>query len=179
MRCVRILFIFHFAFCFQNLNAQLSHGIPESVGLDSNYIQAKVDSLMTLGINQKAFPGAQLLVAKKGTIIFHQAYGYHTYDSLQKVGLNDIYDIASVTKITGPLPALMKLYEEGKIDLDIPFSTYWKDWQHQKDKKDITLRELLAHQSGIKAYIPFITEVQKKGELKRRCLLYTSDAADD
>ncbi len=125
---------------------------------------------MTLGIHQKAFPGAQLLVAKKGKIIFHQAYGYHTYDSIQKVGLNDVYDVASVTKIIGPLPALMKLYEEGNIDLDIPFSNYWKDWRHQKDKQNITLRELLAHQSGIKPYIAFLNEVQKKGKLKKRFL---------
>ena len=123
---------------------------------------------MTLGITKKAFPGAQLLVAKKGKIIFHQAYGYHTYDSIQKVNLDDVYDLASVTKITGPLPALMKLYEEGKIKLDVPFSTYWTDWKNQKDKKNITLRELLAHQSGIKPYVIFLNEVLKKGKIIKR-----------
>jgi serine-type D-Ala-D-Ala carboxypeptidase len=152
----------------QFTSAQLRYDTPDSVGLDADYIQGKVDSIMTLGIREQAFPGAQLLVAKKGNIIFHQAYGYHTFDSIQKVGLDDIYDLASVTKITGPLPALMKLYDEGKLDLDAPFSTYWPSWKHRKDKKDITLRELLAHQSGMQPYIVFLNQVLKKEKLKRR-----------
>ncbi|MCH7523436.1 MAG: serine hydrolase [Bacteroidetes bacterium] len=150
------------------ISAQLQYATPEEIGLNSNYIQRKIDSIMTLGIKENAFPGAQLLVAKNNKIIFHQAYGYHTYDSIQKVALNDIYDLASVTKIIGPLPALMKLYDEGKLDLDVPFSTYWKSWKHRKDKKNITLRELLAHQSGLQPYIVFLNEVLKNGKLKRR-----------
>ena len=165
---IKTLTLCSFLFCVQIISAQLTNDTPESVGLNSDYIQTQVDSVMTLGITEKAFPGAQLLVAKQGKIIFHQAYGYHTYDSIQKVNLDDVYDLASVTKITGPLPALMKLYEEGKIKLDVPFSTYWTDWKHQKDKKDITLRELLAHQSGIKPYIIFLNEVLKNGKLKNR-----------
>lgn len=160
-----ILFTLLNCFC---LNAQLEYGTPESVSLDSKFIQSKVDSIMTLAISKEAFPGAQLLVAIKGKIIFHEAYGYHTYDSIEKVKLNDIYDLASVTKILGPLPALMKLYEEGKIDLDKPFSHYWKSWRYKKDKKNITLRELLAHQAGLQPYIVFLSDVIKKGKLKNR-----------
>ena len=159
---------FAFLFIVQLTHAQLEYGSPESVGLDSIYIQVKVDSIIQTGIKEHAFPGAQVLVAKQGKIIFHQAYGYHTYDSIQKVGLDDLYDLASVTKITGPLPALMKLYEEGKLDLDKPFSDYWKPWRHRKDKKDITLRELLAHQSGLQPYIVFLNDVVKKNTLKKR-----------
>ncbi|HKK11943.1 MAG TPA: serine hydrolase, partial [Flavobacteriaceae bacterium] len=162
---IGLLFIF---FNYLHLNAQLEYATPQSVGLDSIYIQTKVDSIMTLAITKEAFPGAQLLVAKQGKIIFHQAYGYHTYDSIQKVESNDLYDLASVTKIMGPLPALMKLYEEGRLDLDKPFSHYWKSWRHRKDKKDITLRELLAHQSGLQPYIVFLSDVLKKGKLKSR-----------
>ncbi|MGK0254582.1 MAG: CubicO group peptidase (beta-lactamase class C family) [Mariniflexile sp.] len=168
---------FIFLVCFnQNIYSQntkessttLSFGSPKEVGLDAVYIQTKVDSIMTLGIKEKAFPGAQLLVAKNNKIIFHQGYGFHTYDSIQKVGLNDIYDLASVTKITGPLLALMKLYDEGKLDLDVPFSTYWKSWKHKKDKKKLTLRELLAHQSGLQPYIVFLNDIIKNGTLKKR-----------
>lgn len=154
--------------CSQLTQAQLQYDTPESVDLNSEYIQTKVDSIMTLGITKKAFPGAQLLVAKQNKIIFHQAYGFHTFDSIQKVGLDDVYDLASVTKIVGPLPALMKLYEEGKLNLDVPFSTYWKSWRHKKDKKDITLRELLAHQSGLQPYIVFLSDVLKNGKPKNR-----------
>ena len=150
------------------VSAQLTYDTPESVGLNSNYIEFNVDSIMNDAITQKAFPGAQLLVAKKGKIIFHKTYGFHTYDSIQKVSKDDIYDLASVTKITGPLPALMKLYEEGKIDLDAPFSNYWTSWKNRKDKKEITLRELLAHQAGMNPYIVFLSEVLKNGKPKQR-----------
>lgn len=131
---------------------------------------------MTIGIKEKAFPGAQLLVAWKGEVIFHKAFGFHTYDSIQKIALNDIYDLASLTKILGPLPALMKLYEEGKIDLDVPFSTYWKPWRKEKDKKDLTLREILAHQAGLEPYIVFVKQVLKNRHLKSR-FIRTSPSA--
>lgn len=148
---------------------ELSYAKPSELGLDSVYIHSKVDSIITEAIEKEAFPGAQILVAKDSKIIFHKAYGFHTYDSIQKVALNDIYDLASVTKITGPLPAIMKLVDEGKLKLDIPFSTYWKPWQKVADKKDITLREILAHQAGLTPYIVFLNEVIKKnGKLKRR-----------
>jgi CubicO group peptidase (beta-lactamase class C family) len=150
------------------VSAQLTYNTPESVGLNSSYIEFNVDSIMNDAINQKAFPGAQLLVAKKGKIIFHKTYGFHTYDSVQKVAKDDIYDLASVTKIVGPLPALMKLYEEGKIDLDTPFSNYWTSWKNRKDKKNITLRELLSHQAGMNPYIVFLSEVLKNGKPKNR-----------
>lgn len=142
--------------------------MPYSAPVNGDYINTQVDSIMQLAIKEEAFPGAQLLVAKQGQIIFHEAYGYHTYDCINKVSLNDIYDLASVTKIVGPLPALMKLYEEGKLDLDAPFSNYWNAWKHKKDKKHITLRELLAHQSGMQPYIVFLSRVFKNGKIKKR-----------
>ena len=150
-------------------SGKLTYGLPSEVGLDSSYVHTKVDSIITNGIKMEAFPGAQVLVAKNARVIFHKAYGFHTYDSIRPVALNDIYDLASVTKITGPLPALMKLVDEGKLDLDKPFSTYWKPWQNIKDKKDLTLREILAHQAGLEPYIIFLNEVIKKnGKLKGR-----------
>jgi CubicO group peptidase (beta-lactamase class C family) len=123
---------------------------------------------MHAAIRAQAFPGANLLVAKNGKTLFHKAYGYHTYDSLVRVGPNDVYDLASVTKITGPLPALMKLHGEGKLDLDAPFANYWKPWKKRKDKKELTVREVLAHQAGLTPYIIFLNEAMRKGELKKR-----------
>lgn len=148
---------------------ELIHALPSTLGFDEAFIDQKVDSIMEMGIDSLAFPGAQLLVAKNDTVIFHKAYGFHTYDSIQPVALNDLYDLASVTKISGPLPALMKLVDEGKLDLDQPFSTYWRPWRHRKDKKDLTLREILAHQAGLIPYIVFLQQVlRKNGEVKKR-----------
>lgn len=150
-------------------NAELTYANPSEVGLDSLIINIKVDSVMAHAIENNAFPGAQLLVAKDSKVIFHKAYGFHTYDSIQEVSLNDIYDMASVTKITGPLPALMKLVDEEKLKLDVPFSTYWKPWRNIKDKKDLSLREILAHQAGLTPYIVFLnTVIKKNGKLRKR-----------
>ncbi len=147
---------------------RLKYTIPEEENLDTAFITNGVDSIMSLAIKSHAFPGAQLLVAKNNKVIFHNTYGYHTYDSLVKVKADDIYDLASVTKITAPLPALMKLYDEGKITLDSPFSQYWKSWKHKKDKNELSLREILAHQAGLRPYIVFLAEVLKNGKLKKR-----------
>jgi CubicO group peptidase (beta-lactamase class C family) len=107
-------------------------------------------------------------VAKEGKVIFHQAFGFHSYDSLRPVNVQDLYDLASVTKITAPLPALMKLVDEGKINLDVPFSNYWKPWKRRKDKKELTLREILAHQAGLVPYIVFLNRVMKDKQFKKR-----------
>src|SRR5690606_6950992 len=134
---------------------ELIHALPSKMGLDNALVHHKVDSIMTLGIRQKAFPGAQLLIAKNDTVIFHKAYGHHTYDSIRAVTTQDLYDLASVTKITGPLPAIMKLVDQGLLELDRPFSQYWEPWRKIRDKKDLTLREILSHQAGLIPYIAF------------------------
>lgn len=170
-----------------SINAQkLTYGNPSEVQMDSLFMYQQVDSIITNAIQKEAFPGVQILVARKHKIIFHKAYGFHTYDSIQKVQLNDLYDIASVTKILGPLPAIMKLYDEGKIDLDLPFSNYWKPWKGRTDKKNLTLREILAHQAGLNPYIVFLSEILKKDKtMKSRFVKenskknYTNQAYDN
>ncbi len=170
------LLFFTLVMSFGFAQRELIHAYPSKLGYDETYINQKVDSIMEMGIDSLAFPGAQLLVAKNDTIIFHKAYGFHTYDSIQPVALNDLYDLASVTKISGPLPALMKLVDEGKLDLDKPFSNYWKPWRHRKDKKDLTLREILAHQAGLVPYIVFLQKVlRKNGKIKKRFVHRSSD----
>ncbi len=164
-----------FLLCISLQAQKLEYGNPSEVQMDSLFMHQKVDAIITDAIQKQAFPGVQILVAKKHKIIFHKAYGFHTYDSIQKVQLTDVYDIASVTKILGPLPAIMKLYDAGKIDLDASFSTYWKPWKIRKDKKNITLREILAHQAGLDPYIVFLREVLKKNNtLKSRFVKTTA-----
>ncbi len=151
---------FHRILIFLSFFAQYGHGQVQT---------ARVDSIIEDGIRQYAFPGATVLVSHKDSIIFHKTYGFHTYDSIQPVQANSLYDLASVTKILGPLPALMKLVEEGKLDLDLPFSNYWQPWRKYRDKKKLTLRQILAHQAGLQPYIVFLNQIRtKKGRLKKR-----------
>lgn len=132
-------------------------------------IHDRVDAIMEEGIIDKAFPGAQFMAVKNGQVVFHKAYGYHSYANRVPVGRNDLYDLASVTKIAAALPAIMKLVDDGKLDLDTPFSTYWPSWKAQPAKKELTLREILAHQAGLHPYIVFVNTLKKKnGEFKRK-----------
>ena len=147
---------------------RLGYTLPEAVGMNSGYIDQHVDSIVHKAIEEKAFPGCQILVAKNKKIIFHKTYGYHTYDKKQPVKLNDLYDLASITKIAAVTPALMKLNEEGKFNLDEPLSKYWKDWQHS-NKEDLTFRKILSHQARLLPYIAFHKDTQEKnGALKKR-----------
>ncbi|MEM9648210.1 MAG: serine hydrolase [Bacteroidota bacterium] len=168
-------FLFGFLIVLQTSLAQnqLSYSTLSEMGLDEVRINQQVDSIMTLGIRQEAFPGAQVLVAKNNKVVFHKAFGFHTYDSVQAVGPNDIYDLASVTKITAPLPGIMKLVDEGKLDLDAPFSNYWKAWAKRKDKKNLTLRQILSHQAGLTPYIIFLNRVMKDDKIKTRFIRTT------
>ncbi len=153
-------------------NDCFSYTIPEEAGINSNKLQSQVDSLAELGIKKKAYPGCQVLIAKDGNVIFHKCYGFHTYDSIQKVTRENIYDWASVTKVTGPLPALMKFVDEGKINLDAKFSDFWPDFKGS-NKENLKFREVLAHQSRLASWIPFwSTTLNEDGELDKN--IFTS-----
>lgn len=151
---------------------RLKYSMPEDAGLSSLKINRGIDSIVNIALNQKAYPGCNVLIAKDGKIIFQKAYGFHTYENRTPSSLDDIYDLASVTKVCGALPAIMKLNEDGKYLLDEPFSTYWPDWRrrflHPSNKSDITLREMLAHQSGLVPFIPFYRESMKDKKLSNK-----------
>jgi CubicO group peptidase (beta-lactamase class C family) len=127
---------------------------PEEVGIDSRFLYSSIDSLMQLALDSQATPGAQILIAKDGKMIFEKAYGHHTYEAEHPVDLDDIYDFASITKITGSLPALMKLDDEGKIGLDQTLGELYPEFS-RSNKADIKLLDLLTHQGRLVAWIPF------------------------
>ncbi len=135
-------------------NSTLAYTLPEEVGIDSKILEHKIDSIALLGIEKEAYPGCQVLIAKNGNVIFHKCYGYHTYAKKQKVEKDNLYDWASLTKVTGPLPAIMKLVEENKMNLDDTFSKYWTDFIGS-NKRHVTIREILAHQARLASWIPF------------------------
>nr|WP_321451677.1 glycoside hydrolase family 3 N-terminal domain-containing protein [uncultured Carboxylicivirga sp.] len=151
---------------------RLSYTQPEAVHLNSNFINAKVDSVVNAGLLMKAFPGCRVFVAINGKVIFNKCYGYHTYDSIEPVQLDDVYDLASVTKISGPLPLIMKGVDEGLMDLDQPFSVYWPDWKkklfHSSNKENLSFREVLTHQAALTPYINYYPFTLKDGDYKKK-----------
>lgn len=117
-------------------------------------LEHKIDSIVKAAIDSQATPGCQILVSHQGRLVLHKAYGTHTYIDSQLVKLNDIYDIASVTKIMSTTLAVMKLVENGDIKLDEKLSTYLKDLR-KTNKKDIILKDVLTHRAGLQEWIPF------------------------
>lgn len=131
----------------------LSYGNPEWVGMESQYLDS-IDLLAQEMIQKMAAPGCQVLVAKDGKIVFERSYGYLTYDSLIGVAPHTLYDLASLTKVSSTLLAVMSLSESGQIHLDSTVSYYLPAYKNT-NKEKITIREILAHNAGLPSYIPF------------------------
>ena len=131
----------------------LSYGLPESVGMSSYRLQ-KVDSVAQMSVDSLMTPGLQLLIARKGKVIYNKNFGKHTYEGNTKVKNNDIYDVASLTKILATLPLLMELEEKGVVSLDSKLGNLLPEY-NRSNKKSITLKEMLSHYARLKPWIPF------------------------
>lgn len=121
---------------------------PESVGFDSKKL-SRVDSIITAAIRDSAFPAAQVCVVKEGVVAFNKAFGRFTYDtSSPQTSLQSLFDLASLTKVLATTSAVMKLYDDGKISLDDKAGKFIPQFTQGK-KSEITIRHLLAHNSGL------------------------------
>lgn len=140
---------------------RLKYSIPEDVGIKTKDL-ARIDSIAYEAITNKATPGCQILVAKDGKIFYQKSFGHYTYDDTSCVVNNaSIYDLASVTKVSGTLPALMSLYEQKKMNLDSTLKTYLPEAANT-NKGDLVIREILTHKAGLKDWIPFYMETMMK-----------------
>ena len=132
---------------------RLGYSIPEGSGMDSRVL-SRIDKIVREAISEKATPGCQVLVARKGKVIFEKSYGYFTYDSINAVTDETIYDIASITKVMATLQAVMFLEERGSIDLNQKASYYLPELA-ESNKRNLYIRDLLTHQAGLLPFIPF------------------------
>lgn len=140
---------------------RFSYTLPEDAGLSSKILYRGVDSLVAQAMNAKGIPGCQILVAKDRKVVLYKAYGLHDYSDTVKVKTTDLYDLASVTKISTGLPALMKLYDEHKFTLDNTLADYIPRFK-RSNKGDIPLKDILTHQAGFIPYIAFWKNTLKK-----------------
>ncbi|HEY2725832.1 MAG TPA: serine hydrolase, partial [Parafilimonas sp.] len=136
---------------------KLQEAKPIEVGLDSTKLSV-IDSLAYDAIAQHATPGCVVLVAKNNKIVYNKAFGNLTYNNNQPVTLNTVYDLASVTKISATTLAVMKLYEEGKLDLHKTLGDYLP-WVRNSNKSNLIIQDVLLHQAGLVAFIPFYKEI--------------------
>ncbi len=129
---------------------------PNALGINNKELD-KLDEMIESAIRSGAFPGCRILVAKEGKVFYDKPFGYLDTTKKNNVDVNTIYDIASITKVAATTLALMKLYEEGKLNLDASLGSYLPIVQGT-DKEHLLIRDILTHQAGLKAWIPFYKE---------------------
>ncbi len=133
--------------------SRLGYHEPEEVGANAIRLDV-IRDIVEEGIEKKAFPGCQVLVAKEGTIIYNQSFGHFNYDQKQPVDEHAVYDLASVSKATGTLLGVMKAYDEKKFVLNDKISKYVTELKGS-NKENLNIKELLYHQSGVISSINF------------------------
>ena len=143
---------------------RFKYTVPEDAGMDPKQLEW-IDSIVTKGISDKAFPGCEVLLAKDKKIFYYKAFGYHTYENKRIVKKDDIYDLASVTKIGATTASVMKLVGEKKINVNDSLYRYLP-WLDGTNKRNIVIREMMAHQAGLKDWIPFYLHTLEKGDYK-------------
>ena len=134
---------------------RLSYSLPEEVGIASELLQ-EIEHIALEGIRQRAYPGCQILVAKDGVVIYEREFGHLDYGHNAEVTNQTVYDLASVTKASATLPAVMKLYDDKKLARQDPISRFVPQTRGT-DKANINIRSLLLHESGIVSFIPYYT----------------------
>jgi beta-glucosidase-like glycosyl hydrolase/CubicO group peptidase (beta-lactamase class C family) len=132
---------------------RLGFALPENVGMDSSKL-VKIESYANYAINKKMAPGIQVLVARKGKVIYQKSFGYFTYENKTKVNNETVYDIASLTKIIATLPNVMQQYDSQKINMQTTLGELLPIFKNSA-KQDIPFKDLLSHYARLQAWIPF------------------------
>ena len=132
----------------------IGYDIAENVGIDGKKLNFKIDSIANILINDGSAPGCQVLVARRGKIIFEKCYGYTDYRKTQKVEIEDLYDMASVTKVMSTNMAVMKLYSDKKINIFENVSKYLDKGIGNSNKSNLKIIDALSHHAGLAAWIP-------------------------
>jgi CubicO group peptidase (beta-lactamase class C family) len=142
---------------------QYTEGKGSSLNVDK--LSKKIDAIAAEAIAGKATPGAVVMVVKDGQVIFEKGYGYHTYTREQRTVIGNIFDLASISKIAGTTPVIMRLTENHAIDLDSTIGHYLYQAQ-RTDKQNIPLRSVMLHEAGFTPFIPFYKHL-KTGDVQR------------
>jgi len=140
---------------------RMGYTLPEAVGLNSDTL-ALMEGIIQEMIATGAAPGCQVLVAKDNQVVWLKAYGYHTYEPTTPVRLENLYDMASVTKVGATTISLMKLVDNGLINTDSMMSRYVPEL-HNTNKHDLKVADILVHQAGLQPWIPFYTKTLQNG----------------
>jgi beta-N-acetylhexosaminidase len=153
MKCFAILTAFLAVFFCATAQKTTSSSLykittPESVGISSSRLNKAIAAIADSAIRAHAIPGCQVLVARKGQVVYYKTFGYFNYDSLERVTRATVYDLASVTKVSATTVSIMKLFEQKKLDLHATLGTYIP-WVRGSDKDTLHIDDILLHQAGL------------------------------
>ncbi len=148
---------------------RLSYVIPEKAGIARERLTG-INAIAESAIDNGVFPGCQVAVAKDGQVIYSRSFGKYTYkgDEEHEVRNHDLYDIASLTKVAATTLAVMKLYEQEKIDLTATTNHYLA-LDDLSTVKKISIEELLAHHSGMPPQMPIGRYISRKNTPEAGC----------
>jgi len=139
---------------------RLSYDYPAYQNIDID-ILGEIDLIVNNAIATQTMPGCQVMMIKNDAVVYEKSFGYFTYDSLIKVKNHSVYDIASITKVVATLPAIMFLNDNGQLELEGQLGDYLSNYENT-DKSNITIKNLLRHQSGLRSYLPFWKKAETK-----------------
>ncbi|HKJ49548.1 MAG TPA: serine hydrolase, partial [Christiangramia sp.] len=156
---------------------RLAYGTPETVGMNSAKL-SKIDSIIQHAIDEKMTPGAQILVARKGKVVYQKNFGYQTYDKEVPVTDTTVYDLASLTKILATLPMVMELDEKEVLNFDSKLGDLLPVFK-DSNKKNIRLQDMLMHYARLQAWIPFYISTIDPKTKNLSDTYYRETASDD
>lgn len=128
---------------------------------------SNIDAIAQSGITKGAYPGCRVLAAKDGIVVYDKAFGNTSWKSAEKVNLNTVYDLASITKVASSTLAAMKLSEEGKLDVDKTLGDYL-DIPQDNPYHSVVIKNMLSHCAGFTAWIPFHLRTIENGQLSKK-----------
>ena len=155
-------------------NGRLKFGQAEDLGISPIKLK-QIDEIALKGIEDGAYPGCQIVVAVKGTIIYRKSFGKQTKNG-ENVSNTDVYDIASITKIAASTLLTMHLIDEGLLDIDKKLGDYIPEITGKGPYSQIIIREMMAHQAGLTPWIAFFKKTMNNGILSPS--IYASEKRD-
>lgn len=162
-------------FTSKKLN-RLEYGLPESVGMDSKKLQ-KIDSLIDIAIGKEMTPGLQIVIARKGKVVYQRNAGFHTYEKIIPVTDSSVYDLASLTKILASLPLIMELEEKGVVNFDSKLGELMPVFKGS-NKENIRLQDLLLHYGRLKSWLPLYVPTIDRNTKKPSKDFYREEASE-
>jgi len=131
----------------------------------------EIDRAVEEGISGGAYPGAVVVVGTGDRVLYAKGYGHFTWSADSRVPDPDstLWDLASLTKVVATTPAAMLLVQDGRLDLDRAVQEYLPEFQGE-GKERVTVRQLLEHRSGLRAFLPLNEDASTAEEARQLVL---------